>query len=248
MSVDPDRHYAVAQRRLGLDHRADRNAASKLANVLEEREPVDQDALRDRFEGETVVILGPSPGGAENVDPARPIVAAGSAVRQALSAGIQPTLVVTDLDGSDMGHKMFSRVGVPMFVHAHGDNTHLLDRLLPELEGPVSGTCQVPPPKGGAVELFRFGGFTDGDRACFVAAALGAKRLELVGWNLEEPVSGEDDKQAKLDVARALLKEVPVPIAFVDPDEPEGTALEDLVEREGESVSLDMDRGNQGTG
>ncbi len=240
-AIDPDRHYEIAQRTLGLDRNADERAARRLAEHLAEIDAdqlIEPASLRGTFEDQAVAVLGPVPGGAESVDPARPIVAAGSAVRQALSAGIQPTLVVSDLDGSDMGHEMFSKVGVPTAVHAHGDNTALVDRLVPELEGPLFGTCQTPPPANAPVELHRFGGFTDGDRACFIAAALGAKRLELVGWDLEEPVTGSDEKATKLDLARELLKDVPVPVTFLRPDEPTDVDLEDLVEGEGVGLEL----------
>lgn len=238
MTVDPDRHYEIAKRTLDLDPNADASAAERLAELLEGKDVIDPGSLRERFQDASVQVLGPVPGGAESTDPARPTIAAGSAVRQALSAGIQPTLVVSDLDGSDMGHEMFSRVGVPIGIHGHGDNVALLERLIPELEGPVFGTCQTPPPEGAAVELHRFGGFTDGDRACFLAAHLGAKRLELVGWDLEDPVSGGGAKQAKLDLAQGLLREVPIPVSMIRPDEPD-VDLEDLVTDEGIGLSLD---------
>lgn len=225
--VDPDTHYDLAAERFGLDRDADRQAAVRLAELLEDEDVVDPEGLRATFEDATVVVLGPVPGGAETIDPAKPTIAAGGAVRQALSAGIQPQLVVTDLDGSDSAHKMFSRVGATTAVHAHGDNVHLLERLVPELEGPMFGTCQTEPPTGTAVEIHRYGGFTDGDRACFIAAALGAAELELAGWNLEEAVSGEADKEAKLAFAERMLDDVPIPLTFVEPEEPD-KELDDL--------------------
>lgn len=245
--MDPDEHYRIARRQLNLDESADHEAARQLAQALEDRDVIDPGSLRETFEGETVVVLGPKPGGAEGLDPAQPIVAAGSAVRQALSAGIQPVLVVSDLDGSDMGHEMFSRAGVPIAVHAHGDNKHVIDRMLPELKGPVYGTCQTEPPRDTAVQLHRFGGFTDGDRACFVAEALGATRLELHGWDLDEPMDGGEDKEVKLAIARRLLEDVEIPLTFVEPDEPKGKTLEDLVDDDTERLSLDIDERDPGT-
>lgn len=238
MTADPDRHYQIAQRALGLNPRSDEQAAARLAELLADKEVIDPASLQGTFEDETAIVLGPVPGGAESVDPSNPIVAAGSAVRQALSAGIQPTLVVSDLDGSDMAHKMFSRVGATTAVHAHGDNVHVLERLVPELEGPLFGTCQTAPPSQADVPLHRYPGFTDGDRACFVAAALGASRLQLAGWDLEEPVSGGEDKQEKLDLAAALLEDVEIPIEFLEPDEPSAKRLEDL--DLGEGIELEF--------
>ncbi len=238
--VDPDTHYELAERRLGLDRDADRQAAVRLAELLEGEDVVDPESLRGTFEDATVTVLGPVPGGAETVDPAEPTVAAGGAVRQALSAGLQPQLVVTDLDGSDMAHEMFSRVGATTAVHAHGDNVHLLERLVPQLEGPMFGTCQTEPPTGAPVEIHRYGGFTDGDRACFIAAALGAADLELAGWNLDESVSGDPDKDAKLDLARELLEDVPIPLTFIEPEQPD----KDLSDLDmGEGVGLEFEDG-----
>lgn len=209
-----------------------------LSQALVDHDVIDPAQLREKLEARTVQVLGPAPGAAEDLDPQLPIIAAGSAVRQALSAGVQPTLVVTDLDGSDMAHQMFSRAGVPTAVHAHGDNRALVDRLLPSLEGPVFGTCQTRPPEG-PVQLHRFGGFTDGDRACFTAAALGAEKLELVGWDFEEPVEGDAVKKTKLELARRLLEELEIPLVIRRPRNPDVGSLDEL--DLGEGIPMDFE-------
>lgn len=228
MTHDPQRHYELAQRTLDLDPARDKHAAKRLARLLQAAEVIDPETLRDTFQNKTVTILGPVPGGAESIDPAEPFIAAGSSVRQALSAGIQPPLIVSDLDGSDMAHKMFSRVDTATAVHAHGDNIHLLENLLPQLEGPLFGTTQTPPPDRTRIPIHRYGGFTDGDRACFIAQHLGADRLRLVGWNLDEPITGDPKKATKLDLAERLLEDLEVPLSFVEPDPPSTKSLHDL--------------------
>ncbi len=239
MTIDPDRHYRTAQRLFDLDPQRDSEAARRLAKALQNANVVDPETLRATFTDQTVTVLGPVPGGAESVDPAKPVIAAGSAVQQALSAGIQPALIVTDLDGSKTAHTMFSRIGVTTAIHAHADNIHRFESLLPELEGPVFGTCQTPPPEDTPVPMHRFGGFTDGDRACFLAAHLGAQRLQLSGWNFEEPVRGGQEKATKLDLAQRLLEDIPIPISFIEPDEPEAKSLEDL--DIGEGIGLEFE-------
>lgn len=240
MIVDAERHYRIASQLLGLDREADRDVAERLSEALADHETVHPSEVEPEIEDRTVQVLGPKPGGAEDLDPEGAIVAAGGAVRQALSAGIQPTLVVTDLDGSDMAHKMFSRAGVPTAVHAHGDNPALVDRLLPDLEGPVFGTCQVDPPDR-PVPLHRFGGFTDGDRACFISQALGASRLELVGWDFEEPIGGDPTKQQKLDLAARLLEDIEIPLTVREPREPEVSSFEELDLGDSESIPMDVE-------
>jgi uncharacterized Rossmann fold enzyme len=240
VSVDPEDHYEIAKRIFDLDERADARAARELSDQLVDHDVIHPSELADTFDGQAVPVLGPKPGGAEDVDPSRPIVAAGSAVRQALSAGVQPTLVVSDLDGSDMGHKMFSSAGVPTAVHAHSDNAPLRDRLLPQLDGPVFGTCQNEPPTDGPVEVHRFGGFSDGDRACFVAYALGADSIELYGWDFEDPVGGAPSKQKRLDLAKRLIDLIPIPVNLHEPGAPNVGSFEELdLDQEGVSVDVD---------
>lgn len=239
MTVDPDRHYRIARELLDLNQDADREAAQRLSEALVDHDVREPDELAEPLEGREVQVLGPKPGGAEDVDPADPVIAAGGAVRQALSAGVQPTLVVTDLDGSDMSHEMFSRAGVPTIVHAHGDNRALVDRLLPELEGPVLGTCQTRPPTDGPIRLHRFGGFTDGDRACFTAQAFGAESLRLVGWDFDEPIGGDPVKQKKLNLAARLLEDLEIPLEVKEPREPSAASFEEL--DLGEGVPMDFD-------
>jgi uncharacterized Rossmann fold enzyme len=240
--IDAESHYRTAQELLGLDRESDRRVAQRLSDALADHEAIHPEEVEPELADAVVQVLGPRPGGAEDLDAEKPIVAAGGAVRQALSAGIQPTLVVTDLDGSDMAHEMFSRAGVPMAVHGHGDNRALVDRLLPELEGPMFGTSQTDPPDD-PVPLHRFGGFTDGDRACFIAAALGARSVELVGWDFEEPIGGDPVKQKKLNLAARLLEDLAIPLRVQEPREPEVASFEEL--DLGDSIPMDVEDPDQ---
>jgi len=71
----------------------------------------------------------------------------------------------------------------------------------------VLGTTQVEP----FGKLFNFGGFTDGDRAAFMAHELGASRIYLVGMDLGAEIgrhSGDKDigrKLVKLAICKELL-------------------------------------------
>ena len=55
---------------------------------------------------------------------------------------------------------------------------------------------------GDAVD--NFGGFTDGDRAAFLADELGAADLRFVGWDFDDPAVGPE-KARKLRWAERLL-------------------------------------------
>jgi uncharacterized Rossmann fold enzyme len=71
-----------------------------------------------------------------------------------------------------------------MLVHAHGDNLEAIKENVPDLKGAVLGTTQTDPASGG--NLDNFGGFTDGDRAAFVAQHFGAVRIVLLGFDFNE--------------------------------------------------------------
>jgi len=120
----------------------------------------------------------------------------------ALVAGdIDIDLVVTDLDGDPEAVRALADRDTPVVVHAHGDNRERLETVVPDLPaGQVVPTTQARPTE----RVHNFGGFTDGDRAAFLADALGADRLVFPGWALDSPeVSAQ--KARKLRWAERLL-------------------------------------------
>ncbi len=140
-------------------------------------------------------------------------VAAGSALTQMIENEIIPDLIVTDLDGDTGLQLKMNRKGVPVIMHAHGDNIELIKRWASRFDGVVISTCQCEPPEEG---IYNFGGFTDGDRAAFIADHFGAKRVVLNGWNLVEPYGGPDEiKIEKLRWARKLLSRLDLPIELI---------------------------------
>ena len=87
-----------------------------------------------------------------------------------------------------------------MVVHAHGDNLPLVRRWVPRFEGPLVLTCQSRP----FAHVHNWGGFTDGDRAVFAADALGAARVIILGFDLDDK-QVPPMKRGKLLWARRLL-------------------------------------------
>lgn len=129
------------------------------------------------------------------------VVAASDAGPRIADAGVSPDVVVTDLDGDPDGVRALATTGVPVVVHAHGDNQPVLEEQLPAFPASaVLPTTQAAPT--GPVR--NFGGFTDGDRAAFLADHCGADELVFRGWDLNDrTVSAE--KASKLDWAARLL-------------------------------------------
>jgi uncharacterized Rossmann fold enzyme len=108
---------------------------------------------------------------------------------------------VTDLDGATEAFVEMNRAGTVIVVHAHGDNMALLRRWVPRFPGPLVGTTQARP----FGRIHNFGGFSDGDRAVFLAHALGAGEVLLAGFDLDDP-RVTPMKRGKLMFARELLR------------------------------------------
>ncbi|HEX2022719.1 MAG TPA: hypothetical protein VHH36_08390 [Candidatus Thermoplasmatota archaeon] len=210
--------YEAIARDFGFDARADEAARDALDALLSTHEEPDLAAMADALRGREAWIVGAAATGddAARIPAGAAVLVADAAAAVALPALPQPPLaVVTDLDGDVAAQREANARGVPLFVHAHGDNLDALRREVPRLTGPVAGTTQVAP--RGRVRAF--GGFTDGDRACCVAADLGASSLALVGFDYDAPVAkpGRDPavKRRKLAWARRIVEGLDVPARHV---------------------------------
>lgn len=196
----------------------------ELLPIAARRSPLPRIAAR--LHGRTAVVAGRAPGvGAPPIWrlAERPVVlAADGATVGCLEGGLVPELVVTDLDGPVPAELTAAARGALVVLHAHGDNVERLERWVPEFEGELAGSWAGPPTES----LLNVGGFTDGDRAAFLAEACGARRVLLWGFDFDraEP-SGSPAaarKLAKLAWARRLLGELAstsaVPIELWAPD------------------------------
>lgn len=129
------------------------------------------------------------------------VIATGDALARLEAGAVPVRLTVTDLDSYPARVCRRTRRGAPVGVHAHGDNLDAVDRWVPRMaRSAVLGTTQARP-EGGIVNV---GGFTDGDRAAYLADALGADSLGFIGWDLDDATVGPT-KRRKLDWAARLL-------------------------------------------
>lgn len=183
----------------GYGRGGDRAARDELAAVAE---PFDHARLD--CTGQTVAVAGAGPSLESAVAVAREadlVFAASTATDRLADAGVTVDLMVTDLDKNPETVADRTARGAAVAVHAHGDNRDLLAEWLPETDlGHTLATTQAAP--AGAVE--NPGGFTDGDRAAYLADALGAAQLRFLGWDFDdETLSAE--KARKLRWAERLL-------------------------------------------
>ncbi|ASJ07549.1 6-hydroxymethylpterin diphosphokinase MptE-like protein [Thermococcus pacificus] len=111
------------------------------------------------------------------------LIAADGATSALLDAGLVPDVIVTDLDGRIPDLRIANDRGSFMAIHAHGDNIDKLTTYVPFFSR-ILGTCQTDP----LDIVYNFGGFTDGDRAAFLAEALGAREIVLIGFDFGDVV------------------------------------------------------------
>jgi uncharacterized Rossmann fold enzyme len=171
--------------------------------------------LGARLRGREVVVVGLAPRAGPPPLWRQPfttggvaVVAADGATATCLESGIIPDVIVTDLDGPVPSEVNANRRGALVVVHAHGDNRALLDEWVPQFPGELAGSWAGPPRDG----LLDEGGFTDGDRAAYLAEAAGAARLLLWGFDLEHAIEPDRSarlrKEAKLRWAARALSEL----------------------------------------
>ena len=156
--------------------------------------------------GKPVTVCGNAPclknqvlsGGVSGV-----VIAADAAAGVLLACGIRPDVIVTDLDGIDEYACDLNQSGTIMVVHAHGDNIPRVQAWVPRFSGLLILTTQGRPFQN----VHNFGGFSDGDRAVFMAQECGASSIHLLGFDCDDqtvtPV-----KKGKLIWARRLLSEI----------------------------------------
>ncbi len=108
-------------------------------------------------------------------------IAADSAVVFLLENKIYPEIVVTDLDGDEKSLLKAAKKSI-MVAHAHGDNMEKIHMVknFPK----CIGTTQSKP----VGKIQNFGGFTDGDRAIFLASHFGAKKIILLGMDFGQRI------------------------------------------------------------
>jgi 2-amino-4-hydroxy-6-hydroxymethyldihydropteridine diphosphokinase len=178
-----------------------------LSRILGDRSDSSLQSVRRRV-SEIVLVCGGGKSLADELSSVAitwPVVAADSATTVILESGITPDIIVTDLDGVVEDQIECNSRGIPVLVHAHGDNRKSIARYAPVFEGPIVGTCQCSAPP----HIFNFGGFTDGDRAACICSELGSKKILLAGFDFENPTQkpgkSSDIKKRKLAWAKRIL-------------------------------------------
>ncbi|MEE3490201.1 MAG: 6-hydroxymethylpterin diphosphokinase MptE-like protein [Methanobrevibacter sp.] len=126
------------------------------------------------------------------------LVSADGATTALVEERIAPDIVATDLDGNLDDILLANFRGANVAIHAHGDNMDKIAKLTPFFTS-VLGTTQAQP----VGNLYNFGGFTDGDRAMFLAVALGAEEITLAGMDFGDIVTRYSRPNIETEIAQA---------------------------------------------
>lgn len=201
--------YEEIVKRLDLDKEKDKEAA-KILNQLTKRMNVAK--LRKQIKNKQTIIFGAGPSlerdlkKLTNAGWLNKVLISADGATTAVAKYKNPDIIVTDLDGNMDDQLESWKKGSWMVVHAHGDNIERIKKYVPQLSERIVGTVQVESP-----HLPNFGGFTDGDRAAFLAHELGSSRIFLAGMNLGKKIgkhTGQTNKKQKLiklEVGKKML-------------------------------------------
>ncbi|MCK5309670.1 MAG: DUF115 domain-containing protein [Thermoplasmata archaeon] len=195
--------YAQIVENLGLEPEEDTRAAELLLE-LEGHRGGEPELLDKLIRGKDVMIFGPAP--FTNMDFGDVVkISAGSTTDQLVDKNIWPEIIVTDLDGDVPAQVEANKKGAIAIIHAHGDNFEAIKEWVPSFSPPVIGTTQAEPFPG----IYNFGGFTDGDRAVFMAIHFGARKIILKGFDYDnpmgKPIIDMELKLKKLGYAKQLI-------------------------------------------
>ena len=177
-----EKYYEQILLDFGYDRARDEEAAEVLAELSAGSSLAGLEELGRHLTDMEVYVFGDGPSLREALESHQfhgTIVAADGATSALMERGIVPQLIVTDLDGRVEDQVAANERGAIVVVLAHGDNIPALREWVPRFRGKLVVTSQSAPIR----HLHNFGGFTDGDRAVYIADHFGARRIVLVGFD-----------------------------------------------------------------
>ena len=177
-----EKYYSQILLDFGYDGAKDEESAGVLADISTGKNLGGIEDLKPLLVGKEVYVSGDGPSLKETVERYKfegTLIAANGATSALMAKGMVPHIIVTDLDGNVDDQVAANENGAIVIILAHGDNIPALNEWVPKFNGKIMVTSQSAPVK----HLLNFGGFTDGDRAVFLADHFGAKRIILVGFD-----------------------------------------------------------------
>jgi len=191
----------------GFSVKKDKLAADILEELLKRNKPFSIKKLNELIFDKEVIVFGAGPSLEKSIEINKKKfenkikIAADGATTALLEKDIKPDVIVTDLDGK-VSDQIYANSKVSILViHAHGDNINKIKRYVPKFKKSVIGSTQTDPKA--YKNVYNFGGFTDGDRAVFIAEYFNVKKIFLIGFDFDGEIgrysfSRKKDKNLKL--------------------------------------------------
>jgi len=184
---DWESHYKKILKDFDFSMEKDIESAKNLDEFLQCRNELDIDSVKKFIEDAEVVVFGAGPSLEKTickhidflVD--KILIAADGTTSALFEKCLLPDIIVTDLDGKIEDQIKANKAGSVLIVHAHGDNIETIKKHFFQLDERIIGSTQTDPSQ--FKNLYNFGGFTDGDRAIFLAEHFDAKKIYLVGFD-----------------------------------------------------------------
>lgn len=207
----------------GFERKDDEKTAQVLDDILFEQGCLTLEDLHEKVDFSTkFIVFGAGPSLKEHIKKIKEnydlidyvLIAADGATTAMVEEKIVPDIIATDLDGKINDILYANAHGASLVIHGHGNNMDAVRNYTPFFDN-VLGTTQAQ----SHGNLYNFGGFTDGDRAMFLAIALGASELTLAGMDFgdvvtkysrpniaEETAKADEIKTKKLKYAELFTK------------------------------------------
>jgi len=189
---------------------ADEKAADVLDKLLQEKKNIFPISMvKELINNREIIIFGAGPSLEVSILKHKKKltgklkIAADGTTTALLKNNICPDIIVTDLDGKVSDQLKANSEGSIAIIHAHGDNISEIKKYVPELEGKILGTTQINPEPYDFLQ--NFGGFTDGDRAVYLADHFHAKKIYLMGFDFNSKIgeySFPENKDKKLKLKK----------------------------------------------
>lgn len=211
-------YYKQILNDFGFERKDDEKTAQVLDDLLFNQECLTLEDLHEKVDFSTkFIIFGAGPSLKDHIKKIKGeydltdyvLIAADGATTALVEEKIIPDIIATDLDGKIDDILCANMNGASLVIHGHGNNLDAVLKYTPFFDN-VLGTTQAQ----AHGNLYNFGGFTDGDRAIFLAIALEASEIILAGMdfgdvvtkysrpNIPEKLAKADDiKKKKLEYA-----------------------------------------------
>lgn len=208
---------------LELDKPLDEIAAEIFDRLIERYSHyyVPAEKLNTLIEGKSIYIFGAAPSLEHDIIKNKKnflnniVITSDGATTAFLKYDIIPDVIVTDLDGVIADQIYANKKGAILIIHAHADNVSVIQQTLPKITGSFHGTIQTNPFHHRYVK--NYGGFTDGDRAVFIADHFHPKQIYLGGFDCAakpgfysfQSQKNSSKKRKKLEWCDRLLQRFP---------------------------------------